>query len=239
MEMNSNRIPKGKIAIIAKYPFYIDDIQTELLSLDIQIISGNEISYIQKFIDKGDFFDYVFFPHYSKIISAEFLKQQKCIGFHTGDLPKDRGGSPIQNKILRGEYLTSISALNLIEEVDAGDILCQESVSLEHGSIDELLRKISKVIAKQIKMILTNNLTPIPQDSSKSNHQRLKPQASELKIENLSLKQIYDRIRMLDGLDYPRAYIDLGQHRIYLSSAELQDNSLNFNSNLEEKKNGA
>ena len=235
MEINPNAKPRGKIAIIAKHPFYIEDIRAELLSLNLQIISGSEISQIQRNIDNGEIFDYVFFPHYSSMISTEFLEQQKCIGFHTGDLPNDRGGSPIQNKILRGEYLTSISGLILTKEVDAGDILCQESISLEQGSIDELLRNISKVIAKLIKLILTNNLTPIAQISTGSKHQRLKPQASELKIEDLSLRQIYDRIRMLDGLDYPRAYIETAQHRIYLSNAELRDNILKFTSELEEK----
>ena len=50
------------------------------------------------------------------------MKRSNCIGFHTGDLPGDRGGSPIQHKILRGEYDTFVSAMKLVNEIDAGDL---------------------------------------------------------------------------------------------------------------------
>jgi hypothetical protein len=41
---------------------------------------------------------------------------------------------------------------------------------------------------------------------------------------------------MLDGLDYPPAYIEIGGYRIYLRGVELHDNYLTFTSKLEEIK---
>lgn len=224
-----------QIAIIAKYPFYLDDISNELCDLDVQVISATEISEIQKHIQDGVNFDFIFFPHYSKLISSEFLETQNCIGFHTGDLPKDRGGSPIQNKILRGEYFTWVSALKLIDKLDAGDILCSEHFSLEHGSIEMMLKDISKVIARLIRIIVTTDPTPIAQLGISSAYPRLNHQDSQLRIEDLEVRQIYDRIRMLDGLDYPSAFIQIGRYKILLSNAELRDNVLTFDSRLEEK----
>jgi methionyl-tRNA formyltransferase len=225
-----------RIAIVAKYPFYFDDICSALSNLDIQIVSAVEISEIQEQIENGISFDFIFFPHYSKMVPTNFLERNNCVGFHTGDLPDDRGGSPIQNKILRGEYSTWVSALKLIENLDAGDILCREAISIENGSIEEILRKISIVIARLIRIVVTENPIPSPQTRHTSISPRLKPQASELKFDDLEVKQIYDRIRMLDGLDYPPAYIQFDRYRIILSNAELQGNILTFISRLEEKK---
>ena len=223
------------IAVVAKYSFYFEDIISELRDSGIQIVTANEINEIQEKIEGGGYFDAVFFPHYSRVVPSEFLKQHNCIGFHTGNLPSDRGGSPIQHKILRGEYSTLVSALKLVETVDAGDIYCQEPVSLEHGSIETILRNISKVIAKLVKIILDDHPTPIPQIGSPFNYPRLKPQASELNLDNLELKEIYDRIRMLDGLDYPSAYLQLNRYRIILSNAYLEGDQLTFTSRIEGK----
>jgi len=227
---------KKRVAIIAKYSFYSDDAVQVLNSLNIELVSATEVSEIQKLIESGVKFDYIFFPHYSKLIPSNFLELQNCIGFHTGDLPKDRGGSPIQNKILRGEYSTWVSAFKIVEEIDAGDILCKESISLENGSIKEILKDTSKIISRLILNIVTNNPIPIPQLGTYSIHSRVNHQESELNIEDLDVRQIYDRIRMVDGLDYPPAYIKFGRYRILLSEAKLRENTLTFVSRLEEEQ---
>lgn len=225
---------KRQIAIIAKHPFYIEDIRNLLLDLEIEIISSEDLSQLQKYSEGGYKFDYIFFPHYSKIIPSLFLEKNICIGFHTGDLPSDRGGSPIQNKILQGRYNTVVSALRLVPEIDAGDILCCENISLEFGTIDEILKNISKKIARMVRLILTESLTPVPQSNSASTLPRLGPQDSELNLEVLDPRGIYDRIRMLDGLDYPSAYIAIGPYRILLSDAQFLNGNLTFRSQLEE-----
>ena len=225
-----------RIAIIAKYSFYFDDVVRELNGLNIQIVSASEISEIQKQIESGVKFDFIFFPHYSKVIPSHFLEFQNCIGFHTGDLPKDRGGSPIQNKILRGEYSTWVSAFKIVEEIDAGDILCKESISLENGSIKEILNDVSKIISRLILNIVTNDPIPFPQIGTYSIHPRVNRQESELNLEDLDVRQIYDRIRMVDGLDYPLAYIKVGRYRILLSEAKLRENTLTFVSRLKEEQ---
>ena len=136
MDIDSDSKLCMRIAVIAKYSFYFEDIQNELHNLNIEMVYAEDISQIEQLVAGGMPFEYIFFPHYSKVIPGGFLQLHSCIGFHTGDLPADRGGSPIQHKILKGEYKTWVSAINLIEEIDAGDVLCQEPVSLEHGSID-------------------------------------------------------------------------------------------------------
>lgn len=225
-----------RIAIVAKYPFYFEDARIRLSDLDIQIVWATEILQIEKQINEGTIFDFIFFPHYSKLVPSKFTEENNCVGFHTGDLPSDRGGSPIQNKILKGEYNTWVSAIKLNDDLDAGDIICRQAISLEHGDIEYILKKISAIVADLLRMIMTENPIPTPQRGEISVFSRLTPQVSELKIDGLDIRQIYDRIRMLDGLDYPQAYIELGGRRILLSNAELQNNRLVFVSRIEEDK---
>src|SRR5690606_15332429 len=59
---------------------------------------------------------YVFFPHWSWIIPKSIWSNYTCVVFHMTDLPFGRGGSPLQNLLVRKVYKTKISAL----QVDAG-----------------------------------------------------------------------------------------------------------------------
>jgi methionyl-tRNA formyltransferase len=104
------------------------------------------------------------------------------------------------------------------------------------GSIEEILKDISKIIARLISIILLEDPKPLPQLGQSSVSPRIKPEASEIDFDELGVKEIYDRIRMLDGLDYPPAYIVMGRYKIFLSEATLQGNELKFVSRLEEKK---
>ena len=45
---------------------------------------------------------YIFFPHWSWKVNKEIFENYECIAFHTAPLPYGRGGSPIQNLIIRG-----------------------------------------------------------------------------------------------------------------------------------------
>ena len=44
----------------------------------------------------------IFFIFWSKMVPLKFLSRYLCIQFHTSNLPKFRGGSPIQNQIVKG-----------------------------------------------------------------------------------------------------------------------------------------
>src|SRR5688500_871868 len=66
--------------------------------------------------------DYVVFPHWSWRIPRDVHERFECIAFHMTDLPFGRGGSPLQNLILRGITTTKLSAFRVAEELDAGPV---------------------------------------------------------------------------------------------------------------------
>ena len=65
---------------------------------------------------------YIFFPHWSWKIPKEIYEHYECVAFHMTDLPYGRGGSPLQNLIVREKYYTQISAFRVTEGMDEGPI---------------------------------------------------------------------------------------------------------------------
>ena len=59
------------------------------------------------------------------------------------DLPYGRGGSPLQNLIIRGHKKTKISALRMVNELDAGPIYFKRSLSL-NGNAQKIYSSCSK-----------------------------------------------------------------------------------------------
>jgi methionyl-tRNA formyltransferase len=214
-----------KIAIINKYQFYSDAILAEIrgAGMDVTVRTSDNL----QLFDQDESFEYVFFPHYSKLVPSEFLSRFVCIGFHIGNLPFDKGGSPIQNKIIRGEYETFVNAFMLSEKLDEGDLISSLPINLEFGSVAEILDRTALIISKLVVSILkSERLVAQPQPHEPIRFRRLNPEDSRLPGDGLDLKALYDRIRMLDGLDYPQAFIEYGNFKIEFGKARLNENSI-------------
>lgn len=170
----------------------------------------------------------IFIPHWSHIIPSNIYEKYECIVFHMTDLPYGRGGSPLQNLIIRGIKNTKISAIRVVKELDAGDLYIKSDLSLE-GTATEIFLRSVPIIEEMIKKIIEDDLQPSPQYGESVNFKRRKPEESN--IANLSsVNDIYDYIRMLDCEGYPAAFIELEHFRIEFAKAQLEsENKLNAN----------
>lgn len=173
--------------------------------------------------------DYIFFPHWSWYIPEEIYKTYRCVVFHMADLPFGRGGSPLQNHLVRGIYQTKISAISVSKEMDAGEIYLQVPIDISSGSADEIFQGASDIIFnKMIPRFLDTTkppLKPIPQKGEPTIFPRRTPEQSCIPS-GLSKRQLYDYIRMLDGEGYPPAYIQTDYGKIYLRHAQLKEEGL-------------
>jgi methionyl-tRNA formyltransferase len=153
--------------------------------------------------------DIFLFYGWSWMVKKEFLDLAPCVCLHPSPLPKYRGGSPIQNQIIRGEKTSAVTLFYMTEKLDAGDIILQEKISLE-GHLQDILDRITKKAIKLTKEMLNGKLDAIPQDESKVTFfDRRKPHKSELKSEvfnNKSAEELYNFIRALED-PYPNAFI--------------------------------
>ena len=167
---------------------------------------------------------YIFFPHWNWKVDSEIFERYECVVFHTAPLPFGRGGSPIQNLILRNIEKTPVCALRMTEILDGGPIYDSIEVTLD-GTITEIFSKIAVCVEKLIIKICQENIEPIDQSGTVVSFNRLTYADNELKSE-YSIKELYDRIRMLDGLDYQRAYLNFGKNKIEFTEAHLDKNCL-------------
>jgi methionyl-tRNA formyltransferase len=168
---------------------------------------------------------YIFFPHWSHIVPRDILDSAECVCFHETDLPYGRGGSPIQNLIARGHRETVISALRMVEELDAGPIYMKRPLSLE-GLGEEIFIRASRIVAEMIKEMIIAEPTPKVQEGRPTVFKRRKPYQSQISMEPKSLLELFDHIRMLDAEEYPKAFIEHGGLRYEISRPALRTEAI-------------
>lgn len=169
--------------------------------------------------------DFIFFPHWSYFIPASIYENWDCVVFHMTDLPFGRGGSPLQNLIVRGIEQTKISAIKVAKDLDAGDIYLKEDLNLS-GAAHEIFDRASSIIFdRMIPRIMKENLTPKPQTGEVVTFKRRTKEEGEL-LPSMSMSTIYDYIRMLDAEGYPNAFINFGDYRFEFNEAQFDGDSI-------------
>jgi methionyl-tRNA formyltransferase len=166
----------------------------------------------------------VFFPHWSHRIDETVYEKFECVMFHMTDLPFGRGGSPLQNLIMRGIPETKISAFRCVKELDAGPIYLKKPLPL-HGSAGEIYLRAARVIEEMIVEILSTQPTPQPQVGEPTIFTRRRPEDSNLSAAR-SLEEVFDMIRMLDAEGYPHAFLDAGRFRLEFTRAAQKTNEI-------------
>ena len=161
----------------------------------------------------------LFIPHWSYIIPAEIYLKYECIVFHMTDLPYGRGGSPLQNLIVRGHIETKISALRVVKELDAGPIYLKRNLSLT-GTAEEIFVRGNRVIELMISEIIAKNLEPKKQEGEIVKFKRRKPEDSNISAVE-DLKKTYDYIRMLDADGYPHAFLETSKLKYEFTKANF------------------
>ncbi len=168
----------------------------------------------------------IFFPDWSWIVPNKIIENYKCICFHESNLPKFRGGSPIQNQIIHGLEKTKSTAFLMNDKLDEGTILLQKNLSLK-GSINEIFQRMIENDYDMIQKIIVRKYKMKNQMGKPTKFKRRKPEESELNNLNHSKKFLYDFIRML-GDPYPNAFLKIGKRKILFKEATYKNNILEF-----------
>jgi methionyl-tRNA formyltransferase len=168
--------------------------------------------------------DWVFFFHWSDIVSKEIYSNFKCVVLHTSNLPDGKGGHPIQNQILSGIVESKLNAVKMTDILDGGPIYASRSVTLQ-GSLSDIWFTLAQVAAPLIKEIVLTNPEPIEQSLGNISYKRRKNTQIEFESSK-DLAYIYDAIRMVDAEDYSKAYIEIGEFKLEFSRAKLEKNNI-------------
>jgi methionyl-tRNA formyltransferase len=164
--------------------------------------------------------DLIFFLHWSWKVPDEIVNNYECVCFHMTDVPYGRGGSPLQNLILRGHTRTRLTALKMTPELDAGPVYLKRDLDLA-GSAQEIYVRATLLSAEMIASIIREKPVPVSQSGDPVVFKRRRPEESEISgIKDP--EELYDFIRMLDAEGYPRAFFSHDGFHFEFSRASLQ-----------------
>jgi len=164
---------------------------------------------------------YAFFLHWSRKVPQSVTANTECVVFHMADVPYGRGGTPLQNLVVRGHRTTMLSALRMTDEIDAGPVYSKERLDL-CGTAEEVYLRADALAASMIEHIVSTEPQPVDQAGDVVTFQRRKPEHSRLP-ETGDLESLFRFVQMLDADGYPAAFLDYGAYRLELRRAARYD----------------
>ena len=170
--------------------------------------------------------DIIFFQHWNYLVKREIFQNYLCIGFHTSPLPYGRGGSPVQNMIVRNFKKTQLCSLKLTKKIDSGPIYMKKEISLK-GTGEKIFLNIYRSILDMIFQIEKKIPIAKNQTGKAVYFKRRKPTDGNLLISK-NTNEIFNLIRMLDinFLNYPKAFIENKKIIFKFKNARLKKNKV-------------
>jgi methionyl-tRNA formyltransferase len=120
--------------------------------------------------------------------------------FHASTLPKYRGASPVETAIACGESVTGVSLMEIVREMDAGDVLGIEKVPIAGKDFaSDLYGKLSvacvALIERSIGNIVRGTAKGTKQNAAEATFTRKITKLDGCLDFNLSATEIYNRVR--------------------------------------------
>jgi methionyl-tRNA formyltransferase len=155
--------------------------------------------------------DLIVIVAYGKILPKEILDIPKygAINVHASLLPKYRGAAPVQRAILNGDKYTGITIMKVIEALDAGDIIAQESIPIYDAdnatTLTERLFKLgAKLLVSTIAQIKSGKVNAVKQDEEKASYAPTLKKESGVIDWKMKAPEICDQIKAFNH--WPGAY---------------------------------
>ncbi|MDC3131136.1 formyltransferase family protein, partial [Pelagibacteraceae bacterium] len=160
-----------------------------------------------------------------------------CINIHVSLLPRWRGAAPIEYSLMSGDKETGISIIQLIEKLDAGPIIKQKKVEIEHDcNKNELSQKLTevgiKLLLETIPLIFDKKISYSDQDDNDATYAN-KISSLNRKINfNKSVNEVLNLIRA-HSLK-PGAWFTIQNERIKIIKAKKSNSIGNASTILNE-----
>jgi methionyl-tRNA formyltransferase len=163
---------------------------------------------------------------WTRLLAPELLAVPRhgCVGFHASMLPRNRGRSPVNWAILRGETVTGNTMMYLSADADTGDIIDQRPVRIEPGdTCATVYAKVGQVGADMLRRHLPGLLDgTAPRRPQEPTGQALLPRRTpDMGITDWKRPShaVHDWIRALTQ-PYPGAFTFLGDRKVMLWASD-------------------
>jgi methionyl-tRNA formyltransferase len=203
---------------------YLDDIANEQSVPLLKIDNIND----QEVLDalREHQIDWLFIIGWSQIARKQVLEAPTygCIGMHPTLLPVGRGRAAIPWAIIKGLQETGVTMFKLDEGVDTGDIIGQDSISLnENSTATELYKKVDQMhitlIEKYWNSIVNNNITLTKQNEADATEwPGRKPEDGEI-LNSMTMDEADKLVRAVTH-PYPGAFYHAEEKTLRIWSAK-------------------
>lgn len=155
------------------------------------------------------------------------------INVHGSLLPQYRGAAPINWAIMNGERETGVTTFKLKHEIDTGDILLQQKVTIEPedniGTLyEKLMNEGAKLLVKTVKGLAEGTLQEKSQDSIPVAELKHAPKIFKEHMEinwNSPVARIQDQVRGLSP--YPAAFTSLQDKKLKVYKSHIEEATTN------------
>jgi len=170
--------------------------------------------------------DLIVVAAYGRILPQEILDYPRlgCINVHSSLLPKYRGSAPIHWAILNGDAESGVTIMNVVLELDAGDIISQavtpidpdETVETLH---DRLADMGAKLLVDTVVSIENGTATRTPQQADLVTHAPMLSRALSPMDFTRPARELHNQVRGL--IPWPAAVTELNGTRCKIFSTSV------------------
>jgi len=166
---------------------------------------------------------------YGQILSRKLLELPKiaAVNVHYSLLPKLRGAAPVQHALMQGLTETGVTVQHIAQEVDAGDIILQQAVSIEpEDDSQSLTVRLTEVgielLAEALGLLARGEAPRVPQDDAQATYAPLLTKASGEIDWGRPAADIVNLVRACG--EWPGAWCDVQGRRVKLIRTSLAEN---------------
>lgn len=149
------------------------------------------------------------------------------INVHASLLPQYRGAAPINWAIINGETETGVTTFRLKHQIDTGDILLKQSVTIESSDNagilhDKLMTEGARLLVKTLNDMAAGTIREQPQIQSEALYHAPKIFKDDMRIDwTSSAEEVNNLIRGL--APYPGAFTDWNNKMLKIYAAHIKE----------------
>ncbi len=149
-----------------------------------------------------------------------------AVNVHASLLPKYRGGAPIHYALINGDERAGVTLMEMVKEMDAGDMIAQDSLAIEEsdtvGSLFEKLAILGRdLLLAQLESYVQGALKPIPQNPAEVTFSpNIQPEEEQLDW-NKTAVQLFNQVRGMNP--WPVAHTYWQDQRLKIHAVKVVD----------------
>lgn len=174
---------------------------------------------------KGLSCDKIIVAAYGKILPKSLLNLAPCINLHASILPQFRGASPIQQSILNNEKYFGVTAMQMSEGLDCGDILGFKVFQNTLQNAPKLFSELAEIAADLILEYLErwDSIAPLKQLNTEASYcKKIKKEWGKVTFDDAD--SLARKSRAYEG--WPEIYLESGLKLRGVKVAELVGENL-------------